>query len=128
MDAKANIEIKNSKGETPFFEVINHSNEEWTDDIKSMLKLMLEYKADINTTNIKGHTPLMYSIILKNSQKIKTLLEYKADIHAESKSGNVALDYAVCEGSSVEIIKLLKTSRAQIPIEKQLLWDHLKPY
>lgn len=112
VDAKANVELKNSKGETPLFELIHNAEREWTDDRKKILKLMVEYKADINTKNIKGHTPLMFSIIHENTDQVKTLLEFKANVHTETPNGMVALDYAVGESVSLDIIKLLKKAGA----------------
>ena len=67
--------------EQEFFNAIKENKYE------SQLKNLLRYKMDLNATNEKGLTPLLYAIECNNERAIRVLLEQK-DVNIEAKGSD----------------------------------------
>lgn len=70
-------------------------------------QLLLENKAEVNSTDAKGTTALMYAAMFNNSELIKLLLIHNADKSKIDNKGKTAFEYAVFSGNE-EIINVLK--------------------
>ena len=67
---------------------------------------LLDAGCDINATDNKGRTPLMYTAIFERPGVVKLLLKRGASINAKDHNGLSALDWAKKSGNE-EIIRLL---------------------
>jgi ankyrin repeat protein len=70
-------------------------------------KLLLENNAEVNSSDPKGTTALMYAAMFNNSELIKLLLSHHADKTKVDNKGKTVFEYAVFSGNE-EIINLLK--------------------
>ncbi|MEI0699376.1 ankyrin repeat domain-containing protein [Brachyspira intermedia] len=85
--------------EQEFFNAIKENKYE------SQLKNLLRYKMDLNATNEKGLTPLLYAIECNNERAVRVLLEY-SDVNIEAKLPDDFADYPYInkvEGDSFNI-------------------------
>ncbi|KLI13114.1 ankyrin [Brachyspira hyodysenteriae] len=85
--------------EQEFFDAIKENKYE------SQLKNLLRYKMDLNATNEKGLTPLLYAIECGNEKAVRVLLEYN-DVNIEAKLPDDFADYPYInkfEGDSFNI-------------------------
>ncbi|CRF32722.1 ankyrin [Brachyspira suanatina] len=85
--------------EQEFFDAIKENKYE------SQLKNLLRYKMDLNATNEKGLTPLLYAIECNNEKAVRVLLEY-SDVNIEYKLPDNFADYPYInkvEGDSFNI-------------------------
>lgn len=85
--------------EQEFFDAIKENKYE------SQLKNLLRYKMDLNATNEKGLTPLLYAIECNNEKAVRVLLEY-SDVNIEAKLPDDFSDYPYInkvEGDSFNI-------------------------
>lgn len=76
------------------------------------IKLLLENKADINSSDEYGNTILMLATGEQHFETVKFLLESKADPNLRSIDGKTALTHAH-EYHSPDIYKLLKQYGAE---------------
>jgi hypothetical protein len=72
-----------------------------------LVKLLIEFGADINAKDVIGSTPLMLATSSSNLEIVKLLLEVGVDINAKSKAGNNALMIASAYKHK-DIVTLLK--------------------
>jgi ankyrin repeat protein len=70
-------------------------------------QLLLENKAEVNSTDSKGTTALMYAAMFNSSELIQLLLIHNADKTKIDNKGKTAFEYAVFSGNE-GIINLLK--------------------
>jgi len=70
----------------------------------SLVKLLLESKANPNKTDFSGTPPIMYT---SNVEIIKLLVDNKADLHLKNDYGSSALDWAL-ESNNQKLINLLQ--------------------
>ncbi|PTY40060.1 ankyrin repeat domain-containing protein [Brachyspira hampsonii] len=85
--------------EQEFFDAIKENKYE------SQLKNLLRYKMNLNTTNERGLTPLLYAIECGNERAVRVLLEY-SDVNIEYKLPDDFADYPYInkvEGDSFNI-------------------------
>lgn len=73
----------------------------------SIVKALLNNKANVNTADANGTTALHYAVINGNEIIVKYLVDAKADISLKDKRGKTALDYAITSNEEA-IIKILK--------------------
>lgn len=73
----------------------------------SMVKVLLENKANPNLADGQGMTPLLYASQFENKEIILLLLKYKADKKLANNEGKTAMDYAIFNKNQ-EIMDLLK--------------------
>ena len=59
-----------------------------------MVKILLEHNADINLSDHRKETPLMYAVDERNTKIVELLLKYKPDLTLKNESGKTALDIA----------------------------------
>jgi uncharacterized protein len=76
--------------------------------------LLLATKADVNSKDSDGPTPLIFAAMNGYTEIVEILLENDADMDAEDKDGRTALQWAVFEGRG-DIKRLLVTNGAQEP-------------
>lgn len=72
-----------------------------------IVKLLLEYHADVNASAGKGFTALMNAAYYGHAEVVKLLLEYDADVYAETDDGRTAVDLAERKGHT-EIVHLFE--------------------
>jgi ankyrin repeat protein len=72
-----------------------------------LVQLLLENKANPNTTDANGTTALHLAVQFKNSELVKMLLYFKADKSIKDLKGKTAFEYAVFSENQL-IINLLK--------------------
>lgn len=103
LEHKPILENRNIRGLTALFETVMQ------DDYvpEECLKMLVEAKADINTMDTAGHTPLSYSIVKHNTGLTTFLLEKKANPFIEHKSGYQAIEHAILS-DNVEAVRQLK--------------------
>jgi ankyrin repeat protein len=101
--ADANYSKKQGQAEMPLlvFSVIN-------DDYKTV-KLLIDYKANVNKKDWFNTTALMYSANNGDLKIIKYLLDNGADIHASDGQGNTVLS-AAKEGNHPDAIRFIENS------------------
>ncbi|WOL16166.1 hypothetical protein Cni_G24948 [Canna indica] len=80
----------------------------WTADI-GMIELLLQYGADLNSTDLKRRTPLHHCVLKGRHSFAKLLLSRGADSHAIDEDGKTPLQYAIESGNTDddEILVLL---------------------
>ncbi|MHB1949057.1 MAG: ankyrin repeat domain-containing protein [Gammaproteobacteria bacterium] len=144
-DFKADLESKNSQGQTPLFLAVLKGKDQAAKDLiaskaatnltdnagnsplhllsknspEFIKKMVTEYKLDINQKNKLGETPL--SIYIKESKNdlLKALLEHgKFDLNAADQNKLTPLHHASKSGN-VEAAKLLIQKGANINIEDE---------
>ncbi|KAF8248396.1 ankyrin, partial [Wilcoxina mikolae CBS 423.85] len=62
---------------------------------EGVVKLLLEWDADINSRSKNGCTPLSWAIERKRQLIVKVLLDHGADIYSEDEDQKSPLHYAV---------------------------------
>ena len=75
-----------------------------------MLTLFLKYKANVNSRDWKGFTPLMYAALDAQDESVGFLLQHGADVNAQDDYGDTALYYAENE----TMIRLLLQHGAKV--------------
>lgn len=94
------INCQDTDGKTPLSLAAKFNN-------LAVLRLLIEFKADLEISDKNGYTPLHYAVLWKNLEIVETLLEYGANVHAENTFGKTPLYLACLENPSFEIIKVL---------------------
>ncbi len=87
-----------------------------------IIDYLLEKGADINRKDIRGVTPLMSTLFVKNNTLGKFLIEKGADVTLQSNSGKTALHFAVDSSNfaklgfvrDIDIVKLLVEKGANV--------------
>lgn len=75
----------------------------------SIVKKLLENKANPNASDSNGTTALIYASIFKNYEIADFLIKAKADPNAKDNRGNSAIDYAILANDD-KLIQILKTN------------------
>lgn len=95
-------------------------NERWTplmqavrDDNVPMVRLLMEYKAQVNLTNSRGMTALMYASRNGNLELVRMLVNAGADVRIRSREGNTACEFALDRGHA-RVVMLLQEVEAQL--------------
>ena len=86
--------------------------------IETMKALLLE-KADIESVNKKGWTPLLAAVNQEKSMAVLTLLQNNANIKHQDNEGNTALHLAAERGDSPTIKVLLPRAETEIVNNKR---------
>ena len=110
-------------GDTPIYEAAAHNHSE-------LVKLLLDYGADINAVTNAGETPLHGAVAAHHLWMVKLLLDNEADINASLATGQTPLRLAVIKGYR-DIVALLLHRGAQVNIRGKtgltpLHWATLK--
>ena len=100
-------DLKELDGDTPIIVASLHSNG------AECLRVLLQYKANVNEQSKAGKTALIYSCVNGNVESVKVLIEYNASVNTQSFYGNTALNYAAYYGR-LEIVKLLLDAKADV--------------
>ena len=80
---------------------------------REIVKMLLDYDADVTKANNKGATPLHYAVRTGNKDIIKMLLDKGADINATDNDGASVIIYAILAGKN-ETAKYLKEAGADM--------------
>jgi uncharacterized protein len=75
---------------------------------KEMLKLLLNYKGNINRTNKWGETLTYQAVLSRDDEMLKALLYDVADVNIETKSGDSPIKVAKRQGREEVVNALLK--------------------
>lgn len=80
-----------------------------SDDNKTIaiMRKLIEYKADVNTQSITGHTALMLAARAGNAEAVQLLLQANADVGRASDDGDTALSIATKMGVT-DIVHILE--------------------
>ena len=70
----------------------------------TILKALINKKANVNFRNMSGTTPLMLAALYDHEESVKILIENGADVNIKSKSGWNALIFA---GGNMNILKMI---------------------
>jgi len=110
-------------GDTPIYEAAAHNHHE-------LVRLLLDYGADINICTNTGETPLHSAIAAHHLSMVALLLDNGANINASLDCGQTPLRLAVIKGYA-DIVELLLTRGAQANIRGKtgltpLHWASLK--
>ena len=105
LEAGADVNAKNFKGETPLYVAISKNNNE-------LAKLLMQYNADVNH-KVHGWTPLYFAILKKNNEIAKILIEHNANVDLIDYYGYSPLMLAARNGD-VEAVQLLIDNGADI--------------
>ena len=81
------------------------------------LKKVITHIKDINISNEKGITPLMYAVSYSNIEIVKYLIDNEADVNSKNNMGNTVLMFACSYSSSPKIIDLLIDNGADVNIK-----------
>ena len=92
-------------GDTPIYEAAAHNHPE-------LVRLLLDYGADINICTNTGETPLHGAIMAHHLSMVTLLLDHGADINASLACGQTPLRLAVIKGYT-DIVELLLVRGAQ---------------
>lgn len=112
LEADANIDIKNAKGETPLFLAVERNK-------PLTFRLLLQNKANANMPNAEGLTPLMMAVKRGQISMIKALLKAGANPNLKDYTeGKTALHFfASGSSSNMEIANLLINANTNILIK-----------
>lgn len=72
-----------------------------------LVQLLLESKANPNTTDVNGTTAMLLAVQFQNIELVKLLLKFNADKTIKDNKGKTAFEYAVFSKNEL-IINLLK--------------------
>lgn len=81
------------------------------------LKKVITHIKDINISNEKGITPLMYAVSYSNIEIVKYLIDNEADVNSQNNIGNTVLMFACSYSSDPKIIDLLIDNGADVNIK-----------
>lgn len=79
----------------------------------AMVRLLLEYGAQVNLLNSRGMSPLMYAARNGNLELVRLLIRQGADARLRSREDHTACEYALDRGHS-RIVMLLQEVEAQL--------------
>lgn len=106
----ANVNAKTPTGNTPLHLLVD---EPMPPDV-TILRLLLDHKADLNAQNNSGQSPLTAAIRCRHSKIVQTLVEHGADVNIINPvDGSTPLHLASCS-ESLEMIKFLMKMGADI--------------
>ena len=100
IDAKADLNAKDSEGATPLMQVVAHGHAE-------AVKLLVEAKADVNTKGPEGITALMVAAHEGQTEAVKLLILGGADVNAKTTEGLTALMAAATKGQAEAVKQLI---------------------
>ncbi len=87
------------------------------------VRMLINRKADVNTVNKQGYSPVQLAAMSGTAEKVKLLIEAKADLSAKDATGRTAMDLAQrrTDAAGREIYELLKASGAKssVPLPPQ---------
>ena len=99
------VNIKNRQGQTLIANVMQFEGG------SPLIKLLIEYGADINSVGPLGFTPLIYAARASDLRLVQLLIEKGANLNARNENGNTALIYAA-NRNSVAMVKALLAAGA----------------
>jgi hypothetical protein len=106
----ANPDLKDNNGDTALFEALTLNPD--TDGQYKTVQQLLGYKADVNSKNNDGKTPLMCAASDDNVSIIKLMIATGADVNAKSDSGMTALQEASLN-SDPNVMDVLRNAGAR---------------
>lgn len=72
--------------------------------ILKLVELLLQYGANINSTNIFGVTPLFFACLVQNHLNIDTLLEYGADPYILNSENQYIMNNSMIDDNIKEFV------------------------
>jgi ankyrin repeat protein/tRNA A-37 threonylcarbamoyl transferase component Bud32 len=111
------ISSKTPEGLTPLHEAALYGR-------KDVVVLLLERKAEINSTDNGGGTALHYAAMNGHKDIVELLLTGNAEVNANNLDGDTPLDYAAMKDRS-DIIKRLLANNADVNVTDKLGADAL---
>jgi ankyrin repeat protein len=101
----ATVDMKSRAGKTALFQAIEHS---LFGTFPELIKLLLSYHADVNTTDRAGVTPLMLAAGQNDGFLCFLLLAHGANRDARNQAGRTALRYALegeCRQTAQDLLR-----------------------
>ena len=111
------LSSKTDEGLTPLHEAALYGR-------KEVVELLLDRKAEINSTDNGGGTALHYAAMNDHKDVVELLLTNNAEVNATNLDGDTPLDYAAMKGHN-DIIKLLLGKKADVNTTDKLGTDAL---
>ena len=106
--ASVNV-IEGGHGRTPLLEACWKDHfDVWNDTNSSIVKMLLENGASVDTKDRYGETPLHFACNTGNLEFVQMLLDFKADVNATAQFGKTPLHNACLSGTLQVIQALLK--------------------
>lgn len=93
LDNGAMVNLPESTGCTPLHTLVSSRKGR----VDKIVRLLLEYKADINNLTFHADTALHWAAMTRNKWAVKALLEGGADREARNRDGETALDCALAD-------------------------------
>jgi len=75
---------------------------------KELIRILINYKADVNARDTAGRTVLMWAILVNNEDIIDLLIEAGANVNMKDKIGETALMVAARNGNINIVSKLIE--------------------
>lgn len=94
-----------------------------------IIKLLIDFGANVNARNEYGSTPLIFAAVQRNIEAIKILVKLGADIDAKNDNGNTPLICATITNAPSEVIKTLIELGADVTVknnEGKTAFDYTK--
>ncbi|KAK9870240.1 hypothetical protein WA026_006325 [Henosepilachna vigintioctopunctata] len=92
LDAGANPDIPDANGYSPLHAL---ALQEATEKTRTFARLLVDYKANVNSKNKFKETPIHFAVETRNIGLIEVLLEYGASINIPDVNGRTAMDIAL---------------------------------
>ncbi len=100
------LEVKNNRGKSLFQKAISNDN-------KEVFQYLIKAKANLDTQDTYGITPLMSAIVLKKNEYAFKLIDNGCDLNLHDIGKTSALHFAIT-GGNIEVAKYLIEKGAKI--------------
>ncbi|WP_341808410.1 ankyrin repeat domain-containing protein [Wolbachia endosymbiont (group E) of Neria commutata] len=96
LDAKADVNSRNKRGETPLHIVVNYGLDSLSQKRCDVAELLLKNGADVHAKDENGNTPLHNAAFHRSEGVARLFLKYGANIDETNKYGTTPLKRAAC--------------------------------
>ncbi|KIW76545.1 hypothetical protein Z517_08989 [Fonsecaea pedrosoi CBS 271.37] len=110
--ARGLINARNDEGDAPLSLAVRekHRDPAVREKQRSVAELLLNHKADINSTDSNGHTLLHYAVKCESPDFVRTLLSHGCKMETKDHAGKYPLQYVMemhssKEASSLELLR-----------------------
>lgn len=101
LDTGLDVNLKDSTGLTLLGQAAKHGN------VELIKALVATKKADLETADKQGRTPLMHAATTRNAQAVRVLLDAGASTATKDAIGSTALSWAAMRGDAASVQELV---------------------